>query len=79
MSILSPLRYPGGKSKISNFFKQFVKDNGLLDGVYVEPYAGGASVALSLSMSARLSSMLRTVLSMPFGTVYCMIRKICVA
>lgn len=58
MSILSPLRYPGGKSKISNFFKQFVKDNGLLDGVYVEPYAGGASVALSLLFDEYVSKII---------------------
>lgn len=58
MSILSPLRYPGGKSKISNFFKQFVKDNGLLDGVYVEPYAGGASIALSLLFDEYVSKII---------------------
>ena len=29
-------------------FKQIFKDNLLYDGVYIEPYAGGASVALSL-------------------------------
>lgn len=58
MSILSPLRYPGGKSKISNFFKQFVKDNDLLDGVYVEPYAGGASVALSLLFDEYVSKII---------------------
>ena len=58
MSILSPLRYPGGKSKISYFFKQFVKDNGLLDGVYVEPYAGGASVALSLLFDEYVSKII---------------------
>ena len=44
----SPLRYPGGKGKVANYFKQVFKDNHLYDGVYVEPYAGGASVALSL-------------------------------
>ncbi len=44
----SPLRYPGGKGKVANYFKQVFKDNLLYDGVYIEPYAGGASVALSL-------------------------------
>lgn len=55
MKVLSPLRYPGGKSKIVGFVKQVVKDNGLLDGVYVEPYAGGAAVALSLLMDEYVS------------------------
>jgi DNA adenine methylase len=48
MNFYSPLRYPGGKGKIANYFKQVFKDNSLYDGVYIEPYAGGASVALSL-------------------------------
>src|SRR5690348_2373335 len=44
----SPLRYPGGKGKIANFLKVMVIDNELYEHEYVEPYAGGASVALSL-------------------------------
>lgn len=48
MNFYSPLRYPGGKGKVADYFKQVFKDNLLYDGVYVEPYAGGASVALSL-------------------------------
>lgn len=44
----SPLRYPGGKGKIADFIKLVFEKNLLLDGCYVEPYAGGASVALSL-------------------------------
>ncbi|TXJ28272.1 MAG: DNA adenine methylase [Chitinophagaceae bacterium] len=48
MDYYSPLRYPGGKGKVASYFKQVFHDNLLYDGVYVEPYAGGASVALSL-------------------------------
>ncbi|PKA02435.1 DNA adenine methylase, partial [Leptospira ellisii] len=48
MDHYSPLRYPGGKGKVADYFKQIFKDNLLYDGFYVEPYAGGASVALSL-------------------------------
>ena len=48
MRYYSPLRYPGGKGKVADYFKEVFKDNLLYDGVYVEPYAGGASVALSL-------------------------------
>lgn len=44
----SPLRYPGGKGKIANFVKLLMIENGLVGRDYVEPYAGGASVALSL-------------------------------
>ena len=45
---LSPLRYPGGKRKLSNFIKLVYRHNGLVGGTYAEPYAGGAAVALSL-------------------------------
>ena len=48
MEHYSPLRYPGGKGKMAAYFKNIIRDNLLYDGVYVEPYAGGASVALSL-------------------------------
>lgn len=44
----SPLRYPGGKAKLADFVKAIFKRNNLLDGAYAEPYAGGASVALTL-------------------------------
>lgn len=43
----SPLRYPGGKNKLAAFIAKICSDNGI-DGHYVEPYAGGASVALFL-------------------------------
>lgn len=44
----SPLRYPGGKGKIARFMRSIVRSNGLSDGRYVEPYAGGAAVAWEL-------------------------------
>lgn len=43
----SPLRYPGGKNKLSAFIAKICVDNNIT-GTYVEPYAGGAAVALSL-------------------------------
>jgi DNA adenine methylase len=43
----SPLRYPGGKNKLAAFIAKICLDNGK-DGHYVEPYSGGASVALFL-------------------------------
>lgn len=44
----TPLRYPGGKGKLTNFVKLILAENDLLDGHYAEPFAGGAGVALSL-------------------------------
>lgn len=43
----SPLRYPGGKNKLAAFFAKICIDNNI-NGHYVEPYSGGASVALFL-------------------------------
>lgn len=43
----SPLRYPGGKNKLSAFIAHICIENGI-NGHYVEPYSGGASVALFL-------------------------------
>lgn len=44
----TPLRYPGGKGKLAAYVKRLMKTNYLLDGEYVEPYAGGAAIALEL-------------------------------
>ena len=43
----SPHRYPGGKNKLSAFIAKICIDNNI-NGHYVEPYSGGASVALFL-------------------------------
>lgn len=44
----SPLRYPGGKAKLTNFLIEVLKANNLREPIYVEPYAGGAGAALRL-------------------------------
>lgn len=44
----SPLRYPGGKWRIAAFFERVIRLNGLTRTQYVEPYTGGAGLALSL-------------------------------
>jgi len=48
MQYSSPLRYPGGKSRLSDFIRLVYTKNDLVGGEYVEPYAGGAGVALFL-------------------------------
>jgi DNA adenine methylase len=44
----TPLRYPGGKGKLTPFIKELMKENRLLDGEYAEAYAGGAAIGLEL-------------------------------
>ena len=51
MTFLSPLRYPGGKGLLLRFVREIVLRNGLLGSTYVEPFAGGAAVALGLLRS----------------------------
>ena len=46
----SPLRYPGGKAKLYNLVKKVLIKNDLLGGTYVEPFAGGAGLAIKLLM-----------------------------
>lgn len=43
----SPLRYPGGKNKLSIFIAKICVDNNIT-GHYIEPYCGGSAVALFL-------------------------------
>jgi DNA adenine methylase len=44
----TPMRYPGGKGRLAQYVIDIIKLNKLTGGHYVEPYAGGAGVALSL-------------------------------
>ena len=46
----SPLRYPGGKTKVIPSIKKIIEENNLSGLDYAEPYAGGASIALSLAI-----------------------------
>lgn len=44
----SPLRYPGGKTILYEKVKEILKENHLLDCTYMEPFSGGAGLALKL-------------------------------
>ncbi|MCF6344258.1 MAG: DNA adenine methylase [Devosiaceae bacterium] len=49
----SPLRYPGGKNKLAKFIAKVCVNNNI-NGHYIEPYAGGASVALHLLIEGKV-------------------------
>lgn len=51
MRFYTPLRYPGGKARLGQYMRQIFVDNALLDGLYVEPYAGGAGIAMELLLT----------------------------
>jgi DNA adenine methylase len=44
----TPLRYPGGKTKLGPYLAAVLKANRLVDSAFAEPYAGGAGAALFL-------------------------------
>lgn len=46
--LTSPLRYPGGKGLLADYFADLMSRNNLSGCQYFEPYAGGAGVALGL-------------------------------
>ena len=48
MSFNTPLRYPGGKGRLTQYMGRIIEMNGLTDGHYVEPFAVGAGIAISL-------------------------------
>lgn len=48
---LSPLRYPGGKQRLASYFERLIAANYKKPPRYIEPFAGGAGVALHLLVS----------------------------
>jgi DNA adenine methylase len=45
---VSPLRYPGAKRRLSAYIAETLRLNGVRPRLFVEPFAGGASVSLEL-------------------------------
>lgn len=51
----TPLRYPGGKQRLTPFIEEILDANKIVDGHYAEPYAGGAGVGIQLLLSGKVS------------------------
>lgn len=47
-NLFTPLRYPGGKTSLYEYFSDVIEKHGWENITYIEPYAGGAGAALSL-------------------------------
>jgi DNA adenine methylase len=52
----TPLRYPGGKGKLTDYIKLLFVQNDLIGGEYCEPYAGGAGIAINLLLDGYASA-----------------------
>lgn len=51
----SPLRYPGGKTKFYSYVREILAQNDLIGQTYIEPFAGGAGLALKLLLNDDVS------------------------
>ncbi|CAN5444488.1 DNA adenine methylase [soil metagenome] len=50
----TPLRYPGGKQRLAPFIEELLRENDAIGWNYVEPYAGGAGVAMELLLTDKV-------------------------
>lgn len=58
MRVYSPLRYPGGKGFLYHFVAEIIDFNLLNKYYYVEPYAGGAGLALALLFNKKIEKII---------------------
>ena len=65
----TPIRYPGGKTKIYPLVKKIIDDNGFRSYAYAEAFAGGAGLAMKLLLKGDVPSVIINDLD---RAVYCM-------
>lgn len=65
----TPIRYPGGKTKIYPLVKKIIDGNGFGDYTYAEAFAGGAGLAMKLLLKGDVPSVIINDLD---RAVYCM-------
>ena len=65
MPFYSPLRYPGGKRRLTSAVTQLLEANDLKNVTYVEPFAGGAAIGLALLLEEYASTIHINDLSRP--------------
>lgn len=65
----TPIRYPGGKTKLYPLIKEIIEQNGYSDRTYCEAFAGGAGAAIKLLLKDDVSSIIINDLD---RAVYCM-------
>lgn len=64
----SPLRYPGGKTQLKGFINELIQINSIKDCTYVEPFAGGAGVAMSLLLTEKVQDVIINDID---SSIYC--------
>ncbi|WP_394391014.1 DNA adenine methylase [Shewanella woodyi] len=72
----SPLRYPGGKSKLTAYVLETIKLNGLHGGAYIEPFAGGCAIAWYLLLEGHVKKVFINDLNPSIHAFwYCVLNK----
>lgn len=54
----SVLRYPGGKTQLSEFVNHLITINNIATPIYCEPFSGGSGVSMELLLSNRVNSII---------------------
>lgn len=73
---LSPLRYPGGKTKLYDKVVGILKKNDLQDAIYVEPFCGGSGLAIKLLLCNEVSSIvINDIDPAIYAFWYCVLNK----
>lgn len=54
----SILRYPGGKTQLSEFVNHLIQINNIQSPIYCEPFSGGSGVSIELLLSNRVNSII---------------------
>src|SRR5579872_7373373 len=70
MQHYTPLRYPGGKRRLSYLVTEILEANGLRDIQYIEPFAGGAGIALGLLFEEYASTIHLNDLARPVYAIW---------
>lgn len=65
----TPIRYPGGKTKLYHLIKGIIDQNGYSERTYCEAFAGGAGAAIKLLLKGDVSSIIINDLD---RAVFCM-------
>ena len=55
---VSPLRYPGGKSKLASFLSNTLSLNNMQNVIFCEPFVGGAGLSLKLLLEGKVQNVI---------------------
>lgn len=76
MRTYSPFRYPGGKAKLYKQFHKLINENNLQNCIYVEPFCGGAGLAMKLLLRGDVSKIIINDIDPAIYAVwYCVLNK----